>query len=70
METNKELPTAKQFFTTHWNLGTSIDEIMVRFAKHHREQMIEAIAFYGDTNNNGTVDMDSIINAYPENEIK
>ena len=45
-------------------------EYAVLFAKHHRNEAMNAIAFYGDVNNNGTIDMDSIINAYPENEIK
>jgi predicted protein tyrosine phosphatase len=29
---------AEAFFNTHWNLGKTINEIMVLFAKYHREQ--------------------------------
>lgn len=68
-EPSTEPITAQSFFNTHWNLGKSIDEIMVLFAKYHRERMIEAIALHGDVKWNGTVDMESIANAYAEDKI-
>jgi len=60
------IPTAKEFFSTHWNLGKPIDEIMVLFAKHHRERQIEAI----DDLIGEYVSKKSIENAYKEDLIK
>jgi len=74
MENLNTTPTAESFFFSRGAEIMDVPEAMIEFAKLHveefRKELLESVETTFDSANNVIVDEDSILNAYPPENIK